>query len=57
MAGWICGGRMSCGFLVFCKYSRRFYMLLYGAGAGFNKVPFCPNLSSVPLLLVSLMIY
>ena len=26
------------GFL--CKYSRRFYMLLCGAGVGLNKVPF-----------------
>ena len=40
MAGWICGGRMSCGFLVSCANSRRFYMLLYGAGVGLNKVPF-----------------
>ena len=40
MAGWICGGRILCGFLAFCVISRIFYLILYGAGAGLNKVPF-----------------
>ena len=37
------------GFL--CKYSRRFYMLLYGAGVGLNKVPFVHILDSEPLFV------